>query len=92
MLLLCPLGSARNSHTLSAHAAELASMVRLSEQASSDRPAAAVAAAVVADELQYAEELASASRASLADAQAALRHATEAVRAHTGLEMVGEVG
>eukprot|EP00903_Cladosiphon_okamuranus_P005576 g5550.t2 len=70
--------------------AELASLVRLSEQASSDQPAAAVAAAVVADELQYAEELASASRASLADAQAALRHATDAVRAHSGLEMVGE--
>lgn len=60
-------------------------------RSSSDQPAAAVAAAAVADELQYAEELASASRASLADAQAALRHATEAVRAHTGLEMVGEV-
>lgn len=46
---------------------------------------------MVGREVERAEERASASRASLADAQAALRHATEAVRAHTVLEMVGEV-
>ncbi|CAM9864360.1 unnamed protein product, partial [Ectocarpus fasciculatus] len=68
--------------------AELASMNR----SGGERPdqTAAAAALATSREVERAEGLASSSRASLADAQAALRHAAEAVQAHAGLEVVGK--
>ncbi|CAB1108469.1 ABC [Ectocarpus sp. CCAP 1310/34] len=69
-------------------AAELASINRSGGE-SPDQVAAAAALAA-SREVERAEELASSSRASLADAQATLRHAAEAVQAHAGLEVVGK--
>lgn len=46
----------------------------------------------MSSELQKAEVRVASSRAALADAKAALRHASEALQAHKDLEMVGEVG
>ncbi|CBJ48405.1 DNA double-strand break repair rad50 ATPase [Ectocarpus siliculosus] len=68
--------------------AELASINRSGGE-SPDQTAAAAALAA-SREVERAEGLASSSRASLADAQAALRHAAEAVQAHAGLEVVGK--
>lgn len=45
----------------------------------------------MAGDVESAEALAASSRVTLADAEAAFRHASEAVRAHAGLELVGEV-
>ncbi|CAM9357928.1 unnamed protein product [Ectocarpus sp. 13 AM-2016] len=68
--------------------AELA-IINRSGGESPDQTAAAAALAA-SREVERAEELASSSRVSLADAQAALRHAAEAVQAHAGLEVVGK--
>ncbi|CAM9298178.1 unnamed protein product [Scytosiphon promiscuus] len=73
--------------------AELASMDRSAgagETSDHSSGATAAALAAVAGEVERAEKAASSSRGSLADAQAALRHAADTVRAHSGLEMTGE--
>ena len=42
-------------------------------------------------ELESAETITATTRSALADAEAALRHASEAVQAHAGMERLGEV-